>query len=291
VMKRSDFLRLPEVIRFTDWLVCELPQWPVQLQIASSKFVPQGLHAKTVFGQLIPQQYRWRAAGMLSGDWAESCAKTHALSRALRAGVAAADAPATMRACSDILLWGGERNAAVGARPFLLAQGVALPTYIAQTGRQMSLDEGDLEAGFPAVKAMNSMLTKVHAFYSQDGLPIYDSRVSAAIAALVEYWRQAGAQSVLPRMLQFPLAGGSAKPQHKLQCLFEKPMTHGQLIYNHAATPARWAGAKLRLAWIMAEVLRKAPHLFAGETNRMRAMEAALFMVGYDLRSLRTGHR
>jgi hypothetical protein len=50
--------------------------------------------------------------------------------------------------------------------------------------------------------------------------------------------------------------------------------------------PQRWAGAKVRLAWVMAETLRKTPSLFSGQPDRMRAMEASLFMVGYDLNCL-----
>ena len=36
----------------------------------------------------------------------------------------------------------------------------------------------------------------------------------------------------------------------------------------------------------MAETLRKTPSLFSGQPDRMRAMEASLFMVGYDLSCL-----
>lgn len=36
----------------------------------------------------------------------------------------------------------------------------------------------------------------------------------------------------------------------------------------------------------MAETLRKSPGLFAAQPDRMRAMEASLFMVGYDLNCL-----
>lgn len=286
-MDRVQFLQLPEAISFTDWLSEHLSARPIQLDIAPSKFVPQGLQVQTTFGELIPQCYRWRATGMASGDWGESSVKTQSLSFALRAGVQAGDAAATLAACHAILLWGGERNQAVGARPFLRSLGKDIAAYIAQADTEMSLARGNLQTGFPSVRIMNSMLTKVHAFYSSEGLPIYDSRVSAAAATLVEYWRSASQVAHLPEALRFPLAGGSAKKQHKLGCLFSQPALPGQLLYTSAETPARWASAKLRLAWLMAETLRKAPALFAAQSDRMRAFEAALFMVGYDIRSLR----
>lgn len=286
-MDRVRFLQLPEVIAFTDWLSAQLPQRRIRLDIASSKFVPQGLQADTTFAELVPHCYRWRAAGMASGDWVESSAKTQSLTQALRAAVQVGDTVATMQACSDILLWGGERNKAQGARPFLMGLGQDICVYIAEADRQMSLAHGNLQSGFGAVQRMNSMLTKVHAFYSTEGLPIYDSRVSAAAAALVEFWRRASRTRTLPEALMFPLAGGSAKAAHKLDCLFDQPELPGRLDYAAVSTTARWASAKLRLAWVMAETLRKTSALFRDQPERMRAMEASLFMVGYDIRSLR----
>lgn len=285
-MNRTEFLQQPEVAGFTDWLAATLPQRQIRLDIRSSTYVPKGLNATTCFADLVPDHYRWRATGLTTGDWAESCAKTDALSAGLRAAVQAGDAAATLAACSDVLDWGGERNPREGARPFLVGLGNHISQYIAQTHQEMALGTANLRSGFPAVQLMNSMLTKVHAFYSAEGLPIYDSRVSAAAAALVEFWRRHSRTRQLPDTLSFPLAGGSQKPQHKLACLFDQPPSPGTLLYTSQGTPQRWAGAKVRLAWVMAETLRKSPGLFAAQPDRMRAMEASLFMVGYDLNCL-----
>lgn len=285
-MNRTEFLQQPEVIGFTDWLAATLPQRQIQLNIRSSTFAPKGHKATTRFADLVPHHYRWRATGLTTGDWAESCAKTSALSANLRAAVQANDAAATLAACSDVLDWGGERNPKEGARPFLVGLGTNISHYIAQTHQEMALGTASLHTGFPAVQLMNSMLTKVHAFYSAEGLPIYDSRVSAAAAALVEFWRRHSGTHHLPDTLSFPLAGGSQKDEHKLTCLFDKPILPGTLLYTSKRTPQRWASAKVRLAWVMAETLRKTPSLFAGQSDRMRAMEASLFMVGYDLNCL-----
>lgn len=56
------------------------------------------------------------------------------------------------------------------------------------------------------IEEMNSMLTKVHAFFALDGLPIYNSRVAAAIATLIELWRTESGriQQTLPDPLKFP---------------------------------------------------------------------------------------
>lgn len=285
-MNRTEFLKQPEVIGFTDWLAATLPLRKIRLNIRSSKFVPGGIQATTRFTDLVPHHYCWRATGQTTGGWAEACAKTNALSVNLRAAVQSNDPQTTLTACSDVLEWGGERNALKGARPFLTTLGPGICQYIAQAHQEMALNTANLHTGFPGVQLMNSMLTKVHAFYSTEGLPIYDSRVSAASAALVEFWRQHSGTHQLPDTLSFPLAGGSQKPQHKLTCLFDQAISPGTLLYTIQNTPQRWASAKVRLAWVMAETLRKAPALFAGQPDRMRAMEASLFMVGYDLNCL-----
>jgi hypothetical protein len=101
-----------------------------------------------------------------------------------------------------------------GAVPFLreLADQNTLLAYLAATRADLALSTAQLGAPLH-VKKMNSMLTKVHAMASEDGLPIYDSRVAAAIAALVEVWRrvQGTSASPLPALLTFPPPHGSAR--------------------------------------------------------------------------------
>lgn len=149
----------------------------------------------------------------------------------------ASDAAATLAACSEVLEWGGERNPNEGARPFLMGLGTNISHYIAQTHQEMALGTASPRNGFPAVQLMSSMLTQVHAFYSAEGLPIYDSRVSAAAAALVEFWRRNSGTRHLPDTLSFPLADGSQKPQHKLTCLFDKPLSPGTLLHSSQSPP------------------------------------------------------
>src|SRR6185312_17000697 len=56
-----------------------------------------------------------------------------------------------------------------------------------------------------AVRFMGSMLSKVHALNAKDGLPIYDSRMAAAISALAETHRRDVLRSPnMPTELSFP---------------------------------------------------------------------------------------
>lgn len=131
------------------------------------------------------------------------------------------------------------------------------------------------------------MLTKVHALYADDGLPIYDSRVAAAIASLVEMWRNLNGlcSNVLPKALTFP----ATLPSRTVTRLFPCAQNPGVMTYGASGTAAEWSGAKIRLGWLLQLVLSKNPSLFGhmkSMSERMRAFEAALFMIGYDVKCL-----
>jgi hypothetical protein len=137
---------------------------------------------------------------------------------------------------------------------------------------------------------MNSMLTKVHALASRDGLRIYDSRVAAAIASLVELWRRVQGRAGEPQPLA--LAFPAIPSNRSVRSLFADAQSPGVLSYapaTAAATAVAWCCANVRLGWLIAAVLEKAPGLVAGEAaqDRMHAFEASLFMIGYDVDCLK----
>ena len=190
-----------------------------------------------------------------------------------------------------LLAWGGNRNSRTGALPYLsvLHSKKALVDYLDAARRAFALDGAFIDAGRPQAAKMNSMLTKVHALASADGLPIYDSRVAAAIAALVELWRRESRMehAPLPRELVFP----ATMSDRSVLCLFDDAQEPGLMSYapdKAAETAARWSSAKIRFGWLMSSILEKAPGQFVEkeEEDRMHAFEASLFMIGYDVACL-----
>ena len=229
---------------------------------------------------------------MLVGDWAHTKPHLASLADALRVAVAAGNELRTLCACTNILAWGGNRNWAIGAYPFLHRMATGMPPglcdYIRDTGTAFQLPHADTGRIAPPVRMMNSMLTKVHALYATDGLPIYDSRVAAAIASLVECWRVANGLNTnpLPPFLVFPATTRTRTVFRRFPRAAYGPRV---LVYGTAGTHAEWSGAKLRLGWLMEEVLKRLPNLFQAEmtiSGRMHAFEACLFMIGYDVACL-----
>lgn len=291
-MNRSAFTALPHVLAFTNWLAARLDSLSIDLDIKSSRFVPGGIRVGlTGLAALLPH-YRWVTESSDKGDWPETREGLRNLSRLLRQAIDAGNEDAVLAACKAILAWGGDRNPRVGALPYLsgLHEQKALVRYLDTARRAFALDTAVIDARSPQAPRMNSMLTKVHALASTDGLPIYDSRVAAAIAALVELWRRAQGleRDPLPAQLVFP----PTTSDRSVLYLFDDAQGPERMSYAAAATretAATWSSAKIRLGWLMSETLCKMPGLFAGEAKQdhMHAFEACLFMIGYDVACLR----
>lgn len=282
-----------DVQAFTHWIAEHAHQLLIKLNFKPTRFVPGGLRREVTGLREAVAAYVWKSEGTESGNWAETSALLRHFHAGLQAAMAADDNHAAFCASVKILKWGGDRKPEFGARPFLraLADEGELVAYLAGARADFSLHTAQL-SGKLGVRKMNSMLTKVHALASDDGLPIYDSRVAAAIASLVEMWRRAAGRATqpLPALLTFPATESKRTVRH----LFDAAEAPGQLLYgkpHEARTARRWAEAKIRLGWLMQDILALQPEMFgrAATTHidRMHALEASLFMVGYDVACLK----
>lgn len=291
-MNQKEYINQEEVQGFITWLGNQLGNLQIELNIKKSRFVPRAVANQMINGLVnVPNHYQWKAKGLLSGTWEENNVRLAQLATELQQAVAANNSIRAFNACCAIIDWGGDRNSAKGATPFLQNMGNDLCAYIKKAGEELSLSRAQLGKQYPSVTRMNSMLTKIHALYSTDGLPIYDSRVAAAIATLVEMWRRStdAHRESLPSTLVFPATLLNRSVKQK----YPDAANPGTFSYDKTyvtTTTIRWAEAKVRLGWLMSEVLTNKPEAFvmqgASLASRMRAMEASLFMVGYDVTCL-----
>jgi hypothetical protein len=256
---------------------------PIRLKIGKSRFVPTAVEAKVEGIQHLTPLYIWRSSGMSTGDWKETKSRLGALSSALSSAVAASDDREALAACKEILTWGGNRDLQKGAYPFLISTNsdIGLCKYLSTTRDAFRLSVAHLDS-LLCVKLMNAMLTKVHALLADDGLPIYDSRVAAAIGALVEMWRRSVEPdtSSVPQPLIFP----ATLSTRTVLRLFPTAPHPKVIVYNHADTPRIWSSAKVRLGWLMEMILPG--FISASPAMTMHDFEAALFMIGYDIACL-----
>ena len=292
---RQQFLNDSQVADFIAWLGKIAPILQINLNIPWSPKVPRAAVANVAGFEALVPLYQWKARWKIgaeireSNDWASTRVSLDRLGSKLRTAYELRNDEQTLEVCKAILRWGGDRNANAGALPFL----TALPniaSYIDECAATFLLANADLD-NCGRVARMNSMLTKVHALAAKDGLPIYDSRVAVAVAALVEVYRQVVAPHwhELPSHLTFP----SLDPVRDVTSCFRGAISHGTLASRAVSTTLSWVQAKIRLGWILGEVLEQNPNLLVDPATggtimreRMHAFEAALFMIGYNPRCL-----
>jgi hypothetical protein len=209
---------------------------------------------------------------------------------------------AALDACRDIIIWGGGNIGPDGAWGHLteIARKGSLRQYLDRAKQELALHKVPKSVAHPggsfaSITEMNAMLTKVHSLYSGDGLPIYDSRLAGAIATIIETWRQVAgkANEPLPSKLSFKStperrlrddSGGMAPPRRTADARYPGCKAPGAMPAAAAQRAITWSSAKVRLGWLLWEMLvNPSP---AG----MRALEACLFMAGYDCRAINPEH-
>ena len=202
------------------------------------------------------------------------------LSAELAKSIVKSDEHACENACCEILRWGGVFNRGNKGRISRLAPNLC--AYLSGVRERLALDLPSHELFVPGMH-MTSGFSKIYAAFI-DGYMIYDSRVGAALGLLVRTFCMRTNISCVPRELRFSWAGGleskmsSVSRRNPSRDGYEFP----ELLYYR---PDRYLENNMRANWLMSAVASATKSEFAGieEPFRLRAMEQALFMMGYDV--------
>lgn len=282
-MNRDTFLKDTDVADFIKWLIETLPHLTVTLNIPESRrFVPKGVHATCSGIEQVLPHYSWM------GTWTHNKGRLGGLASDLRTALATGNEDDTLRACLEILNWGGVR----GAVSYLQAKAGndALKAYL--HGRKHLFDLTgpqrlrDLNAG--VIDKFDAGMTKIYSLLDTTGSPIYDSRVGAAMAMLYQYHLRSSSKQ-MTELLNFP-SGSARGKQVRNPGRLGHPFYDAPQFYTRSVQPHVWAQFQLKLGWIIREILSRTDWFEEAEgdaiADRSRAFEACLFMVGYDLRSI-----
>lgn len=125
----------------------------------------------------------------------------------------------------------------------------------------------------------NAGLTKVYSLLLKDFI-IYDSRVGAALGWLVVQYCQDAKLATVPTLLAFPWA--KAKEGDNAVSPKNRNPRQGAYKISQIVSGQPHAIWNVRASWLISELARKASK-FNTLTDPMRAIESALFMIGYDL--------
>ena len=264
-MNRDDYLNQPRVRAFLHWL---------RPRVRGDCPFPHGFTMRKPYCEWrcdslwqAYERYAWNGSAFAVNQDELEC-----LAAGIRRAVEEDEGSAFAAAAAGILRWGGvtHRNAATLRK----MSTTALPTFRAAS---RLLDPSRAHtSGLSGVRHMNAGWTKVYALML-DGLPIYDGRVGAAMGYLVrKHCREAGLDSV-PDLLHF--RWGAARGRHN------RNPSSGALRFKmlSAASPRSWAECNVRAAWVLGEVCGEGRFGGLPPARRLRALEAALFMIGYEI--------
>lgn len=286
-MHKTTYLQAPSVASFINWMSDNLD---------SDVFAHQYTHrrSRTVWSccSLYDAyvQYDWphpqiSRLGVTAGASFDSSATVlGALSQDLKVALDTQDdVESVLIAAVDVMTWGGVR---AGNVRWLIANRSDLHHILSST--RDALDGGDISHPVLVDRNLrfNAGMTKVYSLIC-DRFVIYDSRVAAALGwAVVQYCNALGLTAV-PQELSFPWApakSAAGDPSPKLRNAGYASLTFPKL--RSGATHAAW---NLRASWLLEAVLDLASTKSSGFNQlgdldaRLRALEAALFMIGYDL--------
>jgi len=184
------------------------------------------------------------------------------------------------KACHGILKWGGvyrgNSKRVTGLKPNLC-------DYLLRVKERLALDLPSYDYFFPGMH-MTSGFSKIYSAYI-DNYIIYDGRVGAAIGLLV---RAFCVQSKLPRVpdeLLFAWARGleSYNPSGTSR----RNPSNGSYVFPKLLSykPEKYLENNIRANWLLSSIALKTESSFKSKQlqDRLRAIEQALFMIGYDV--------
>ena len=285
-MNRVQFLKDDNVAQFVEWLINNLPNIKVSLDISKSRrFVPNGVRANCQGIEAVLPHYAWM------GTWKENKTRLGTLSAKLRDAVSRLSEEDTLKACLDILEWGGVRGAVSFLKALADPDQSGLVAYLTQRQPLFQLNGAqnlsDLDATI--IDKFDAGMTKIYSLLDTTGSPIYDSRVGAAMAMFYQcHLRSVSPAKEVNNLLDFP-SGAARGKQIRNPGALGKGFINAPQFYTNSVKPHVWAQFQLKLGWIIHEILSRT-QWFKNEgstiADRSRAFEASLFMIGYDLQSI-----
>lgn len=276
---------LPQVAEFIQWLASELDSPELFKHAYIDRRSGEKWQCTSLFNAY--QRYAWSHPGnkrlnFEKGHRVESNVKAlNALQDDLLA--AGEDDERMLQAAVDVMAWGGvtARNA-----QWLQTHRVGLAKRL--NDAKTAFINNDFSA--PVLRSadlrFNSGMTKIYSLMCPDFV-IYDSRVAAALGMLVVKYCKAKGLAQVPDSLCFPWAGAK-EAANSLNPKQRNPST-GSLKFQRLRAGSHHALWNMRCNWILSQVVKHplaAHSLFqsvAAPVQPLRAIEQALFMIGYDL--------
>jgi hypothetical protein len=182
--------------------------------------------------------------------------------------------------CFAILSWGGvlPRN-----DKKIIELEDTIIDYFIKVKEILNPEHCNIENSFNNI-IMNSGFTKIYSVLIDDFI-IYDGRVGAALGLLVRRFCEEKGIDTIPQELLFAFGKGR---ESKPTAINRRDPSLGRYKFpNLQNNPIEHIRNNIKANWLLKEILLNTNSKFNNldKSVQMRALEAALFMIGYDVRS------
>ena len=188
------------------------------------------------------------------------------------------DSKKTDQACYNILKWGGQR---VFTHNYAWVQKIDDKCEYFKKNIK-ALNPIDFNDDKNLVKSnnvdrFNAGFTKIYSLCIDDFI-IYDSRVGIALTYLISQFLIERKLETIPSLLEFKIPPGSSSKRH--------PNRINGYHFGKTNNMHQYQIANVRASWLFARILdnnTKSEFCSLPPNQRMRALEAAFFMIGYSI--------
>lgn len=280
-MRKREFLCDPDVGRFVSWTAGRL-----ESDELCHSWINRKSHVKWECRSIYDafQKYHWKVNVALpnndvcSGEtFADNKCALDAMAKGLRKSVFQDDFDDDALAWSlAVMRWGGVFPS---NGTWLQTNRKGLAKFLRDKASGLSGDDADTE-NLKSISRFNSGMTKIYSLLVDDFI-IYDSRVASALGWLVVRFCQDQGLVKVPMCLSFPWS--PAKEGVKAVNPKNRNPGHGPLEFPRLYSGYKHAAANLRANWLLSEIIAQSKSEFLNEESPLRALESALFMIGYDL--------
>ncbi|MCL2306004.1 MAG: hypothetical protein FWC43_11735 [Planctomycetaceae bacterium] len=269
-MRKDDYLSSQDVRNFIAWME------KTTLDIPKG-FVHRYIHVKEKkwyeFDNLFDayKKYHWPCLNSIDIDQ---------LSDDLRKSIEEADEHSCAETCEKILKWGGVWNQTNKKHISKLKPNFC--SYLLKVRKILKSDKHSSEYYSTEMSiTITSGFSKIYSALIDDYM-IYDSRVAAALCFLVRSFCEQTKLPAVPEELKFALSVARPLKNYPNR---RNPSNNKYQFPNINSNPQRYLENNVRANWLMSAVAKTTKSNFAGVAKplRLRALEKALFMIGYDV--------
>ena len=299
--ERTEYI--DETAAFVDWLLeynseltTELPslhEWIGSQNWHLGPYRKIKWHCSSLFDA--HTKYYWKASNSSSGDFTATCKLLESLAYELTSSIESGSNSDCKKICDQILLWGGVNNKpSIATNLRDAAKKNLLKEYLINSSRLLASEmkivsgESTIEVGNENIDIqIDSGTTKIFSLLVEDFI-IYDSRVGAALDFLAVKWAVSQGHDDIPESLRFGWSSPTRNRRNPNQIIpqnFKRPNAFPRMPKGKTRL-----AMNIKASWICNEIARKS---LAKDSSvdfanipthqRSRAIESALFMIGYAI--------